>query len=125
MTAGEDCQRHFRHPDSVPNHHRVIRELTEPSLEPDVTRGVGTVNIKLGAEPFRARLEGVLPKSECVCPGRRNVRTDDAFTEFKAFRWPNIAAPEDGRTPDHLGNTSLTLPPELTGGRSAGLRPGV
>lgn len=48
---GEDCRRHLlHHPDSVPNHHRVIRELTEPSLEPDVTRGVRTVNIKLRAD---------------------------------------------------------------------------
>jgi hypothetical protein len=46
----ENWQRYLHHhPDSVPNHHRVIRELAELFLEPDVTRGVGTVNIKLGA----------------------------------------------------------------------------
>jgi hypothetical protein len=44
----EVWRRHLHHhPDFVPHHHRVIREFTEPSLEPDVTRGVATVNPKL------------------------------------------------------------------------------
>ena len=34
-----------------------------------------------------------------------------ASSDFKAFWWPNIAAPEDGRTPVRLGNTPLTLAP--------------
>ena len=36
--------------------------------------------------------------------GRRNMRADDSFTGFQVFWWPNIAAPEDGRTPARLGN---------------------
>ena len=32
-----------------------------------------------------------------------------ASLNFKAFWWPDIAAPEDGRIPVRLGNTSRTL----------------